>query len=172
MANSKSAGKSRVHILATLGAELHRLGLGRESQDALRAALSLPLGDVIANLESDEVNSLTFGDALVSLVQSDIGPLSELGRAILHDRRAAEYRADCASWAAQPEALKNGSWRRLHPTRDQRMLMIRMAEQLGVRLPGDVDRGQAQVWIADHGGNPRFNEENYDEGMEIIGRRQ
>lgn len=159
MANSNSAQKSRLHILATLGAELHRLGLGLESHDALRAALSLPLDDVFASIKHDELDSLTFGDALIRLVRSDIGPLSEIGRAVLHDRRAAEYRADCASWAAQPETLKLGSWRSQPPTRGQRMLMIRMAKHLGVSLPGDVDRGQAQAWIADHGGNPRYKEE-------------
>lgn len=159
MTNANSSGKRRLHILATLGAELYRRGLGLESIDALRAALALPLRDLLTNLEGDELNSLTFGDALVKFVQADIGPLSEIGRAVLHDRRADEYRADCASWAAQSQTVKNGPWRSLPPTRGQQMMMIRIAEQLGVPLPGEVDRGQAEAWIDAHGGNPRYNEE-------------
>jgi len=150
----------RVAELATVGAELHRRGIGYDQRHAWRGLLETPFASfaamiALAGAESD----FTVGDALAWIVTRDLGPLAEFGEAALHQRRAAAYEADCASWEAQPAAVKNGRWRHKCPTRDQRMLMIRMSHRLNVPLPGDVSSGEAAEWIAQHGGNPNYNKE-------------
>lgn len=150
--------RKRVQVLATLGAEAHRQGLGYEDRDAFRAVLDLPLHR-LTEAAGLQANELSLGQAIAHVIFADHGPLTELGQSILRDRQKDAYKRDCASWDAQPEAVKKGKWREKAPTRDQQLLMMRMAMALDEALPGDVTRGEAQDWIAERGGNPRFTEE-------------
>lgn len=150
----------RLRILATLGAEANRLGIGYEHRDAWRGVLEMSIkefGNLVAQMEDQA--SLTVGAVLAVIVTSDLGPLAQFGEAALHQRRADAYEADCASWEAQPAKTKEGTWRGKGPTRGQRMLMIRMSRVLNVPLPGDVTRGEAADWIDRQGGNPNYSKE-------------
>lgn len=151
----------RVAILATLGAEPYRLGIRYEHRDAWRGALEMGIDGFSAIITKIEGQAdLTVGSVLAMIVTSDLGPLAQFGEATLHQRRADAYDADCASWEAQPAKMKEGTWRGKVPSRNQRMLMIRMAITLNVPLPGDVTRGEAADWITGHGGNPNYSKEN------------
>lgn len=156
MGSTKSE-RSRVSRLATLGGELARHGLGYVDRDALRAVLSLKVADFCGSIDRHlDRRSISVGEAIAIIIGTEHGPMSDAGIGILHRSRALAYHDDCKRWAAQPDEVKNGRWRDCPPTRGQRMLMIRMAEQLQLPLPGAVTRGEAQAWIADHGGNPRY----------------
>lgn len=150
----------RVAELATIGAELYRLGIGYKHRHAWRGVLETPFQSFAAQIAGPAAeDEVTVGRALAWIVTGDLGPLAAFGEAALHERRAAAYDADCASWQAQPPEVKGGRWRRKTPTRGQRMLMIRMSHVLGLELPGDVTRGEAATWIARHGGNPNYSKE-------------
>lgn len=150
----------RVAILAGLGAEIHRLGIGYDDQDAWRGVLEMSLPDFIALFSPYESSAdWKVGAALAHVVKSDLGALESFGEAALHERQADAYRADCESWEAQSDSVKRGPWRKKPPSRQQRMLMIRMSNSLQVPLPEDITRGEAALWIAAHGGNPRFKKE-------------
>lgn len=153
-------GMRRVAILATLGAEIYRLGIGYDDRNAWRGLLEMCLDDfraMITRIEASE--KVTVGAVLAGIVTRDLGALGDFGQAALFQRQTDAYHADCANWNAQSNGLKAGSWRSKPPTREQRMLMIRMSHSLAVSLPGEVNRGQAADWIAAQGGNPRFSKE-------------
>jgi hypothetical protein len=142
----------RVAVLATLGAEVVRLNIGYEHRDAWRGVLEMSLEEFRASTAQTERGDIsTIGKALAWLVTSDLGPLAEFGTAVLHQRRAEAYAADCASWEATPPSVKAGAWRRKTPTRQQRMLMIRISDALNLSLPDDLSRGEAAEWIDRNG---------------------
>jgi hypothetical protein len=150
----------RVAELATVGAEIYRLGVGYDHQHAWRGVLETSFVSFAAMItEVAAKEKLTVGRALAWAITRDLGPMAEFGEVALHQRRAAAYEADCASWKAQSDAVKNGRWQLKSPSRGQRMLMIRMSHILDVPLPGNVSRGQAAEWIARHGGNPSYSKD-------------
>lgn len=150
----------RVAELASSGAEIYRLGIHYEHHHAWRGVLETPFESFAAMIaKAATKEGLTVGQALAWVVTRDLGALAAFGEAALHERRAAAYEADCASWEAQPREVKDGQWRRKGPTRGQRMLMIRMSLSLSLPLPGDLTRGEAAAWIARHGGNPNYSKE-------------
>jgi len=158
--DEKKLPMRRVTELATVGAEVYRLGIGYDQRHAWRGVLETTLASFVAVVAgADAEDNLTVGQALAWIVTRDVGPLSEFGEAALHQRRAAAYGANCASWDAQPPAVKQGPWQRKSPSRGQRMLMIRMSRILDVPLPGNVSRGEAAEWIARHGGNPNYSKD-------------
>ena len=151
----------RVAELATVGAEAYRLGIGYDQRHAWRGVLETSfLTFAVIMTEAAAKDELTVGEALAWAVTNDLGPLTEFGEAALHQRRATAYEADCASWKAQSDAVKRGRWRPKSPTREQRMLMIRMSHNLKVLLPGDITRGEAADWIEQHGDNPNYSKES------------
>lgn len=151
---------NRVAVLAALGAEVHRLGIGYDDRDAWRGVLEMPLTEFTdASTSNDDIAELTLGAAISRMVAMDLGPLEGHGQAALFRRQQEAYNSDCARWAASPDDVKNGAWRSKPPTRPQRMMMMAISRSLGVPLPGDITRVEAQTWIDTHGGNPRYGQE-------------
>lgn len=160
MSQNADSSRTRVHVLATLGAQFLPFDIRYKDQHALRAVLHMPLSEFLfASCASGDPHTISVGDAIAQLVQTDFGPLSVLGEAVLFQWQEDRYRADCESWEAQPDEIKLGSWRNLHPTRDQWMRMSRTAQELAIDLPGEVTRGEAHDWIKATGGNRRYNTE-------------
>ncbi|MFN6933914.1 MAG: hypothetical protein ACK4NZ_02045 [Tsuneonella sp.] len=160
MTKQPNSSRKRVHTLATLGGELSSFQIGYEDRHALRAVLRMHVTDFYWAMSAAQIRDAALvGEAIARLIQLEHLPLSTLGKSVLFDRQAATYRADCESWEEQPHAIKTGRWRQARATRDQRMLMIRMAQTHGLSLPGDVTRGEAHDWIKANGGNPRYSEE-------------
>lgn len=160
MAQNDDSSRTRVHVLATLGAQWLPFEIGYEDRDALRAVLHMPVSEILfAVCAGGDPHTIPVGEAIAQLVRTDFGPLSVLGEAVLFQWQEDRYRADCESWEAQPDEIKFGNWRDLHPTRDQRMRMIRTAQELAIDLPGEVTRGEAHDWIKSTGGNRRYNTE-------------
>lgn len=152
--------RRRVNVLATLGAEWSRLGLGYDDCDALRALLDMSILSFLdASAAIVDRERMPLGVVIAELIAIDHLALSELGVAALHDRLARKYHEDCEQWASQPEHVKQGDWRLKPPSRGQRMLMIRNAQALNIDLPGEVTSGEAHDWIAATGGNLRYSKE-------------
>lgn len=149
----------RGNELATLGAELFRLGIRYDDRDALRAIIAMPLDEFVDAFPNEEGGSQSIGEVIAQQVAAHRDRLTAIGKDILFERQKAKHEEDCARWEAQSEAVKQGKWRAARPTRDQRIRMIRTADQLQIELPGELTRGEAHDWIRDHGGNLRYNKE-------------
>lgn len=160
MTKQPNSSRNRVYILATLGGELSSFQIGYDDRHALRAVLHMRVSEFSSAISAAQISDATpVGEAVAQFIQLEHLPLCALGKGILFHRQADAYRADCAGWEAQPDAVKTGRWRQARATHSQRMLMIRMAQMSGLILPGEVTRGEAHDWIKANGGNPRYSEE-------------
>lgn len=90
--------------------------------------------------------------------------LTRRGQRVLHRRRRDRYEADCASWTATPDAVKQGSWRSKRMTKGQRYEIIRTCQRLGIDPPGPIKRGDAAVWLESHGANLNYRGKENNDG--------
>lgn len=83
------------------------------------------------------------------------------GEEIVLERERQAADADRASWEEwqkkNPDAI---DWRDKPMTRRQYFLVSRTAEQIGIRMPSQMSRGQASDWLAGHGANLRLVRHN------------
>lgn len=83
-----------------------------------------------------------------------------LGEEIVLERERKAAAADRASW--EEWRAKNpgqNQWRGKPMTRRQYFLISRTADHLGIRMPGQMTRGEACDWLEAHGGNLRLSDE-------------
>ncbi len=154
----RSKEPSRIGQLCVVGAEALDAGVAAADCDAWRGLLSCSprLLDRLACRAG-------LGDRPLLAILADLiaiyrEPLTRRGQRALYRRRRDRYLADCASWEATPEDVKQGAWRAKRMTKGQRYELIRTCQRLGVDLPGPLNRGQAADWLSAHGANLNYRE--------------
>lgn len=147
---------SRLGQLAILGAEVLDAGVPSSDVDAWRGLLSCSP----ALLDRLARKAGLGGEPLLAILPGLIAiyrdALTRRGERVLHRRRRDRYQADCASWAAAPDAVKQGSWRSKRMTRGQRYEVIRTCQRLRIDPPGPITRGDAADWLESHGANLNY----------------
>ena len=79
------------------------------------------------------------------------------GEEIVLERERQAADADRTSWEEwQKKNPDSIDWRDKPMTRRQYFLVSRTAEHIGIRMPGQMSRGQASDWLARHGANLRL----------------
>ena len=129
---------------------------------------SLSLDDYVAALRPYAV-LMPGADNLsieVAAVKANHDEWHRLGEEIVLERERQAAEAERASWedwrAKNPE---QNEWRGKPMTRRQYFLISRTADHLGIRMPGQMTRGEACDWLESHGGNLRLNRDG-EEGPE------
>ena len=120
---------------------------------------SLSLDDYVAALRPFAV-LMPGADNLsieIAAVKANYDEWHRLGEEIVLERERTAAAADHASWvewrAKNPE---QNDWRGKPMTRRQYFLVSRTADYLGIRMPGQMTRGEACDWLESHGGNLRL----------------
>ena len=128
-------------------------------QAIARACLRNMTFEEYVKLVSKQSNDglLSLVDAELATVTRYVDQLTKRGREVLLERDHADYEKDLSEW--QKWQLQNHyrkNWRGLKASNGQNMLIVRIAEALNILAPKMLNRGDAHDWIAMHGGNPRF----------------
>lgn len=138
-----------------LGADLYHSGLFGKDAFPLMGWRSLPLDEAVAMLL--DANSIEpgayIGRLLAIVVDRNREELDARGRLVSWTRRYETYLADRARWEAQPEDVRNGSWRARQMTVEQRALVLETAILLDLLIPDPLTRGEAADWLEAHGAN-------------------
>lgn len=115
--------------------------------------------DKYAKLVREQSNdgALSLVDAELATVIRHFDQLTKRGREVLLERDHADYENDHSEWQKwQFQNPDKKNWRGLKASNGQNMLIGRIAEALNILAPKMLNRGDAHDWIAMHGGNPRF----------------
>jgi len=157
---------SRIKQLAVIGAEPFDAGVPASDVDAWRGLLSCSpalLNDLCgkAGLDGSGTPLLAM---LAPLIETYRTLLTRRGQDALFRRRHDRYLADCASWAAAPESVKQGVWQFKRMTKGQRYEVIRTCQRLEIEVPGQMTRGQAADWLDSHGANLNYRGKENDNG--------
>jgi len=162
------SAKSRLLSSTTKSETWHRMTLGWLDREAgytgemasARIYLrSLPVHDYVHAIApfAEAMPMATNLQIEVAAVKANLVDWTAHGDAQLLQRAKRDYAAECASFAAwQQDHPEHEAWRRKPATRSQGFLIARMAAALDVKPLGKMNRGEAQEWIASHGGNPRL----------------
>ncbi|WP_294392978.1 hypothetical protein [uncultured Sphingomonas sp.] len=141
-----------------IGLVWHRFGFNHRDRIAWVGAFAYRGGlsqlvDGTASVDRDTA----LGDALTATVKTYAALLAPLGERELHARAARRDAQRQASWSSVPEAYREqGPWRDRAPTKGQRHMMQRIEAARGLPMIEIGSRGDSSEWIADAGGNPRF----------------
>lgn len=156
---------SRIAQLAVVGAELLDGGVPSCDVDPCRGLLSCSpaLLDRLARKAGLGDSRTPLLTMLPALIQTYRVSLTRRGEAVLFRRRRDRYLADCASWAATPDSVKEGAWRFQRMTKGQRYEVIRTCQRLEIDPPGAMTRGQAATWLDAHGANLNYREKENDD---------
>lgn len=155
------AEPAQVHHKIALGASLVAAGLAATDADAVAGLLAADALQVLADAEVliGAEPSLSFGQALVRLVDLHHRELTGRGLYETWCRRLAAYEEDRAAWLARDEQFRlEGAWRREPTTAGQRWLVRVTCRVTGIDLPGHLARGDAADWLAAHGANVSYRE--------------
>lgn len=126
---------------------------------AYRGGLS-QLVDRTAGVDRDT----PLGDALTATVKTHATLLAPIGERELLARAARRDAQRQASWSAVPETYREqGPWRDRAPTKLQRHMMQRIEAARGLPMIELGRRGDSSAWIADAGGNPRFQQSDEEQ---------
>ena len=157
---------SRLHQLAVVGAEVLDAGVPASDVDAWRGLLSCSpaLLDRLARGAGLHGGGKPLLIMLPDLIAIYREALTRRGLRALHRRRRDRYLADCASWAATPDSVKQGAWRSKRMTKGQRYEIIRTCQRLCIDPPGPLTRGNAADWLEAHGANLNYRGEENDNG--------
>lgn len=152
---------SRLHQLAVVGAEVLDAGVPASDVDAWRGLLSCSpaLLDRLARGAGLNGRGRPLLAMLPELIAVYREALTRRGKRALYRRRRNRYLADCASWAATPDSVKQGPWRSKRMTKGQCYEIIRTCQRLGIDAPGPMTRGQASDWLHCKGANLNYREE-------------
>ena len=124
---------------------------------------SLPFAAYVKALEPHAVG-MRGADNLsieIAAVRANYDEWHRHGEEIVLDRERQAAAADRAAWEDwQKKNPGVTDWRDKPITRRQYFLVSRTAEQLGIRMPGQMSRGQASDWLAGHGANLRLVRQN------------
>ncbi|MGY4396699.1 hypothetical protein ACVWZA_001884 [Sphingomonas sp. UYAg733] len=150
-----------VHNKIALGGVLVNIGLSAIDADALAGLLAFWADQVCADMDEliDTDPSVSFGAAIVMMIDRHDRDLSARGLYETWTRRLAAYDEDRAEWLARDAEFRlEGAWREEGMTRDQRW-MIRVTCRLrGIDVPGHLSRGDAANWLEAHGANMNYRE--------------
>lgn len=155
------AEPTEVHNKIALGGVLVNHGLSAIDADALAGLLAFwadqVWGDIDDLIGADP--SVSFGQAIVMMIDRYDRDLSARGLYETWVRRLAAYDADRAEWLARDAEFRlEGAWRHEGMTRDQRWLIRVTCRLRRIDVPGHLSRGDAADWLEAHGANMNYRE--------------
>ncbi len=154
----RSQEPSRFSTLCVVAAEPVDAGVTVADVDAWRGLLSCSPAFLARLARRAGLGGLPLLSILPDLLRVYRAALTRRGQAVLHRRRRDRYLADCASWEATPDSVKQGHWRALRMTKGQRFEVIRTCQRLGIEPPGPLTRGDAADWLHRHGANLNYRQ--------------
>ena len=150
-----------VHNKIALGGVLTNYGLSAIDADAFAGLLAFNADQVWGDMDDliDTNPLVTFGSAIVMMIDRYDRDLSARGLYETWLRRLAAYEGDRAEWGARDAEFRlEGAWRDEAMTRGQRWL-IRVTSRLRrIDLPGHLSRGHAADWLEAYGANLNYRE--------------
>lgn len=155
------AEPTEVHNKIALGGVLVNHGLSAIDADALAGLLTFWADQVWSDMDelTDLDPSVSFGDAIVMMIDRHGRDLSSRGLYETWARRLAAYDADRAEWLARDEEYRlEGAWRQEAMTRDQRWLIRVTCRLRNIDMPGHLSRANAAAWLEVHGANMNYRE--------------
>ncbi|MBY0301288.1 MULTISPECIES: hypothetical protein [Sphingomonas] len=155
------AEPTEVHNKIALGGVLTNYGLSAIEADALAGLLAFWADQVWSDMDEliDIDPSVSFGQAIVMMIDRYERDLSSRGLYETWCRRLAAYDADRAEWLARDEEYRlEGAWREEGMTRDQRWLIRVTCRLRAIDMPGHLSRGNAADWLEVHGANMNYRE--------------
>lgn len=155
------AEPTEVHNKIALGGVLVNHGLSAIDADALAGLLALWADQVWSDMDEliDTDPSVSFGQAIVTMIDRHDRDLSARGLYETWRRRLVAYDADRAEWLARDEEYRvEGAWREERMTRDQRWLIRVTCRLRRIDVPGHLSRGDAADWLEAHGANLNYRE--------------
>ena len=155
------AEPTEVHNKIALGGVLVNIGLSAIDTDALAGLLAFwadqVWGDMDELISADP--SVSFGQAIVMMIDRYDRDLSARGLYETWARRLAAYDEDRGEWLARDEEYRlEGAWRAEGMTRDQRWLVRVTCRLRRIDLPGNLSRGDAADWLEAQGANMNYRE--------------
>lgn len=150
-----------VHNKIALGGVLTNFGLSAIDADAFAGLLAFNADQVWGDMDDliDTDPFVTFGSAIVMMIDRYDRDLSARGLYETWLRRLAAYEEDRAAWLARDiEFRLEGAWRDEAMTRGQRWLIRVTSRIRGIDLPGHLSRGHAADWLEAHGANLNYRE--------------
>jgi hypothetical protein len=155
------AEPTEVHNKIALGGVLVNHGLSAIDADALAGLLAFWADQVWSDMDEliDTDPSVSFGQAIVMMIDRHDRDLSARGLYETWRRRLVAYDADRAEWLARDEEYRvEGAWREERMTRDQRWLIRVTCRLRRIDVPGHLSRGDAADWLEAHGANLNYRE--------------
>lgn len=155
------AEPTEVHNKIALGGVLVNIGLSAIDADALAGLLAFWADQVWSDMDEliDTDPSVSFGQAIVMMIDRHDRDLSARGLYETWARRLAAYDADRVDWLARDEEYRlEGAWRNEAMTRDQRWLLRVTCRLRRIDVPGHLSRGRAADWLEAHGANMNYRE--------------
>lgn len=155
------AEPTEMHNKIALGGVLVNYGLSALEADALAGMMAFWADQVWSDMDEliDTDPSLSFGAAIVRMIDRHDRDLSARGLYETWARRLAAYAEDCAEWLARDAEFRlGGAWRHEAMTRDQRWLIRVTCRLREIDTPGHLSRGDAADWLEAHGANMNYRE--------------
>lgn len=155
------AEPTEVHNKIALGGVLVNIGLSATDADALGGLLALWADQVWSDMDPliDTDPCVSFGQAIVLMIDRHDRDLSARGIYETWARRLAAYDEDRAEWLARDDEFRlEGAWRDEGMTRDQRWLIRVTCRLRHIDVPGHLSRGDAADWLEAHGANMNYRE--------------
>lgn len=155
------AEPSEVHNKIALGGVVVNYGLSAIDADALAGLLAFWADQVWSDMDDliDTDPSVSFGQAIVMMIDRHDRGLSARGLYETWARRLAAYVEDRAEWLARDEEYRlEGAWREKAMTRGQRWLIRVTCRLRRIDVPGHLSRGDAADWLEAHGANMNYRE--------------
>lgn len=150
-----------VHNKIALGGVLVTQGLSAIDADALAGMLAFNADQVWADMDEliDTDPFVTFGQAIVLMIDRYERDLSARGLYATWLRRLANYGDDRAEWLGRDAKFRlQGAWREEPMTRDQRWLIRVTCRLRQIDVPGHLARGDAADWLDARGANLNYRE--------------
>ena len=144
-----------------MGGTLVTYALSASDADALAGLLASSADQVWADMDNliDTDPFVTFGEAIVAMIDRHDRDLSARGLYETWKRRLAAYDEDRAEWLARDAEFRlEGAWRHESMTRDQRWLVRVTCRLRSIDVPGHISRGAAADWLEQHGANMSYRE--------------
>lgn len=155
------AEPTEVHNKISLGGVLVNHGLSAIDADALAGLLAFWADQVWGDMDEliDTNPSVSFGEAIVMMIDRYDRDLSARGLYETWARRLAAYDEDRAEWLARDKEFRlEGAWRAEGMTRGQRWLIRVTCRLRRIDVPGHLSRGDAADWLEAHGANLNYRE--------------
>lgn len=155
------AEPTEVHNKIALGGVMVNIGLSATDADALAGLLAFWADQVWGDMDEliDTDPSVSFGQAIVMMIDRHDRDLSARGLYETWTRRLAAYDEDRAEWLTRDAEYRlEGAWRMESMTRDQRWLIRVTCRLRCIDVPGHLSRGDSADWLEAHGANMNYRE--------------